>query len=268
MIIDFHTHIFPSAMAQRALASVSGISGGFMPIGDGTSDGLRKGMATAGIDVSVIAPIATKPSQMHAVNGFAAEFLTADDIVAFGSVHPDAPDALDELKRIADLGFRGIKLHPEYQSFYFDNAAYHPLYREIGRLGLITLIHAGRDIAYPLPPHVAPGAIMRALPHFNGAPVVAAHMGGFLMNTDAMAAYTNLSSELNLFIDTSFSYGRYPVPDARVLIDLLGAQHVLFGSDSPWSAPYDELRFVHSLGLDAAALTLITGENARRLLKI
>lgn len=47
--------------------------------------------------------IATKPTQQTVVNNWAASI---DDptIYGFGSVHPDAPDALDELQRIKELG--------------------------------------------------------------------------------------------------------------------------------------------------------------------
>ena len=45
-----------------------------------------------------------------------------------------------------------------------------------------------------------------------------------------------------------------------------GADHVLFGSDNPWSATGRELAFVRSLGLSEEETELILGKNAERLL--
>ena len=99
MRIDFHTHAFPDKLAARAVGSLSDASGGLPPCTDGPVEGLRASMRAGGVDISVVANIATNPRQMHAVNDFAA-LINGEDIVSFGSVHPDAPDALEELSRM------------------------------------------------------------------------------------------------------------------------------------------------------------------------
>ena len=73
---------------------------------------------------------------------------------------------------------------------------------------------------------------------------------------------------LDLFLDTSFSYGRMPPYLARDIIKAHGAQRILLGSDMPWSATVNEIRFLDSLDLSDNERELILGKNAQRLLKI
>ena len=69
-----------------------------------------------------------------------------------------------------------------------------------------------------------------------------------------------------IYIDTAFSSGSVPPPWAKESIAAFGADHVLFGSDNPWSATGRELAFVRSLGLSEEETELILGKNAERLL--
>ena len=72
MIIDFHTHIFPDKIAQRSIQSLSEVSG-VKAATDGTLSGLLASMDKSGVDLSVIMPVVTKPSQFESVNTFAAK---------------------------------------------------------------------------------------------------------------------------------------------------------------------------------------------------
>ena len=156
MLIDFHTHAFPEKIAGRAMASLSHGSGGMVSQTDGTAERLKTEMERDGVDISVVLSIATNPKQQHSVNDFAIAMNRDPRLVAFGSVHPDAPDALEELERIAAAGLKGVKFHPEYQHFYADEERMKPIYRKISELGLITTFHAGHDIGFAPPYHCMP----------------------------------------------------------------------------------------------------------------
>ena len=52
-----------------------------------------------------------------------------------------------EVLSMKEAGIKGIKFHPEYQHFYADEERMKPIYRKISQLGLLTLFHAGQDIA-------------------------------------------------------------------------------------------------------------------------
>ena len=101
MLIDFHTHAFPERIAAKAVAKLAHQAGGLFPQTDGTLASLKEEMGRDGVDISVVHSIATSPKQQTNVNNYAIEMDRDPAIVAFGSVHPDAPDVLDELERIS-----------------------------------------------------------------------------------------------------------------------------------------------------------------------
>lgn len=261
MLIDFHTHAFPEKIAARAISSLSHASGGLCPQTDGTVASLKAAMAQEGVDISVVQSIATNPTQQPKVNDFAISINQDAAIVAFGSVHPDAPDALEELERIHAAGLKGVKFHPEYQHFYADDEKMKPIYRKISSLGLITLFHTGHDYGFPPPYHAMPEHMLRALKWFD-SPVVAAHWGGIGCGTEVLE---KLCGE-PIWFDLSFGYSAMPRSTAQAIIDRHGADRLLFGSDMPWHRPSWELRLLDSLDISPEDREKICFRNAQRLL--
>ena len=95
MLIDFHVHLFPDALAGRTLEHLASIAK--MPYyTQGTVDDTLRRMDEAGVDISVVQHIATRPTQQKKINDFAAS-IQSDRIVCFGTVHPSAPDMVEEL---------------------------------------------------------------------------------------------------------------------------------------------------------------------------
>src|SRR6266542_6502368 len=67
-----------------------------------------------------------------------------DTFVGFGSVDPlKGPRAVEELDRIAELGLKGVKLHPSLQAFAPNEERHWPLYERCQQLDLICLFHTG-----------------------------------------------------------------------------------------------------------------------------
>ena len=264
MIIDFHVHAFPDALAAKALPLLSKCSGGVKPNYDATISGLESYLAKNNVDYAVVLNIATNPHQEKKVNDFAISLLEKKNIIPFGSVHPDSPNALSELERLAKAGIRGIKLHPDYQHFFVDDEKMFPIYKKIAELGFITVFHAGVDIGYPKPVHCTPERLLRVLDLFDDAPVVAAHFGGWLLWDSVLEDLCGTK----VYLDTAFSSGKMPPDYAKELIKAHGADKVLLGSDMPWSDTLDEVRFVQSLDLSAEDEEKILTNNAKRLLNI
>ena len=260
MLIDFHTHCFPDKIAEKAISKLTHASGGLMPGTDGTVDGLRSSMTRHGVDISVVLNIATNAHQQKSVNDFAAA-INHDNIVAFGSVFPDAPDALDELERIKSLGLKGVKLHPDYQGFSVDDPKYRPLYRKISSLGLITLFHAGQDIGFPPPYGATPDKMITALAWFD-SPVIAAHWGGAGCGEGVLRHLCGR----DIWFDTSFGYGQMPKYYFQKILETHGTDKLLFGTDTPWHTPDLELRLLNSLEIDETDREKILHGNAQRLL--
>ena len=124
MLIDFHSHIFPDALAPRAIASLKqGMiekQGYTLPAYlDGTLSCLCETMAREQVDISVIAPIATTPRQSDSINRFALS-CRSEKIIPLGTVHPLQENWESALESIKESGFPGIKLHPEFQKCFFE----------------------------------------------------------------------------------------------------------------------------------------------------
>lgn len=263
MIIDFHTHVFPDALAPRAVANVAKI-GGIPPHTDGTRDGLRASMARNGIDASVALQIATKPSQNHTVNEWAIQE-NSPDLVFFGSVHPAGPDWRDAVDRLADAGIRGVKFHCDYQGFFVDDDAARPVYERLIEKGLVLVFHGGIDIGFPDNVHMTIDRTLHAYEttlRFGTA--VLAHMGGW-------GLWDRVESDLagtSFYFDTSYTEGFLPDGQFRRIVEKHGADRILFASDSPWEDQSASLAHVRRLGFAPDVEEAILGGNASRLLHL
>ena len=142
-IIDMHTHVWPDAVAEKAVPALEA-KGTLTAIYDGTVKGLVAAMGTSGVDVSVTQPVATKASQVVGINDWAAR-TASDRIVPFGAIHPEFEDPAAEIARIAALGMKGFKLHPEHQAFAPDEPRMEAIYQAAVEHGLIVFFHAGAD---------------------------------------------------------------------------------------------------------------------------
>lgn len=263
IIIDFHVHCFPDELAKRAipkLEKTAGMTASF----DGTLSSLKSSMKRAGISFSVIQSIATKPSQTRIINDWSAAIQNSGQIIAFGSIHPDYDNWKDELRRIKDLGLKGIKYHPDYQNFYVDEKGMFPIYEEIFKLNLILLFHAGVDIGLAGPSHCTPKRLLNVLKSCPGGKIVAAHMGGFRYWDDVLEC---LIGE-DVFFDTSYGIGWMSDARAENIISNHGYQKILFATDTPWSYQKEEVAKFKKLGLKKNVEKAILGENASRLLSI
>ena len=151
MIIDFHTHTFPDPIADAAIDRLSR-QANITAYTCGTAAGLLLAERAAGVDRSIILPVATKPEQVHHINDYAAAhnkhaFVT--NMFSFGCIHPDYEDWKQELDRLAAANMRGVKIHPAYQQTDLDDPKYLRILERAGTLGLIVVTHAGYDIGFP-----------------------------------------------------------------------------------------------------------------------
>lgn len=264
MVIDFHTHCFPDKIAEKAIDMLKCRSGITRPFHNGTVNGLLELAKNCGVDISVVLNIATNPHQQHKVNDFAISLKEISGLIPFGSVHPDSTDALEEIERLHINGIKGIKLHPDYQNFFVNEKRMLPIYEKIASLGMITLFHCGSDIGYPVPVHCTAEALSEVLPVFGGAPVVAAHFGGIW----ALPETKKYLAGKNVYLDTAYCYGMITPRYAKEIIDIHGVDKILFASDAPWNAPWQDMEMIGCLGLTSDEEKAVLGENARKLLAI
>ena len=261
MYLDFHVHIFADAIAARAIDAV-GSAAGIQPETDGTQADTRRKLAAWGVDRAVILPIATKPTQQHTINHWAAG-LQDDLFVCFGTLHPDAPDVLETVAEIKALGLHGVKLHPDYQGFSPEDPRMLPVYRTCAAAGLPVLFHAGYDPISPTKTRGTPEVFARLADAVPELTLILAHMGG-VFQWDAAEAC--LLGRRNVYLDTSYISRDLPVPQLARMIRAHGADRILFASDCPWDSPLLVREKLSQCGLSEAALAQIYAGNANRLL--
>ena len=267
-IIDFHTHAFADAVAQKAMAYLVDESG-YTPSHDGTLRGLCEACRRAGVAKAVVLSIATKPKQVPVINNWAigrgdgSVGANSESLVFFGTLHGGYEEYEAEIERLRAAGVRGVKMHPNYQEFFPDDEGLRPMFRALARAGLIALIHGGHDIAFA----DAPGSPDRLARLNDAVPelvMVAAHFGGWRM-WDDVDRY--LIGRPNVYLDTSFTLG--DLPDER-FVDMArrhGLDRIVFGTDSPWRDQGDDVTYLGRLPFTDAERETILWKNAERLLR-
>jgi len=263
MIIDFHAHIFPDKIASSAIEYLSE-KASIKANSDGTLNGLKSSMKSAGIDYSVILPIATKPQQAISINNFSAQITGRDGIISLGSIHPFMENWKGELDRIKELGLIGIKLHPEYQNFFVDDEAIIPMLDYVAQLGLIIVFHGGVDLGFDGEIHCTPKRVRKLLKSINGAKLVIAHTGGYRC-WDDVEEY--LVGE-NVYFDTSYTLNAIEEKQFLRIVKNHGIDKILFATDLPWGNQSDDIKRMMSLPLKPDELDYIMYKNALKLLKL
>lgn len=262
MIIDTHIHFFMDAIAQKAAAKLKATAQ--IPCyTDFTEADTRRKLKEWGIDFGLLLPIATKPGQQRKINDWAA-LLQGGSILCFGTVHPAAQDALTELEYIKALGLRGVKMHPDYQNFFFDDESAFPLYEKMAELGLPLALHAGFDPVSPEVAHATPAMIRDVKRVVPGLRIMAAHMGGHAMYDDVEKYIVGE----NVYIDISMTPGSCPQEQFERIIKNHGAEKVLFASDCPWTEPRQELVMLEKVELTGVEMERILYRNAAELLNV
>lgn len=259
--IDFHVHFFPDMIAERAIQKLSAAAGIPAYTNGGLVDTL-KNLTLNGIDKAVLLPIATNERQMRGVNDFALS-VNGGKIISFGSVFPLCDGAVDELKRIKSLGFKGIKLHPEYQNFEVSDERAFPIYDFCEKNDMIITFHAGRDYAFKDRCYSSPASIAKVAKTFPDLKMVAAHMGGFAMWNDVLKYLAGLH---NVWFDTAFTALDITKEQFMAIYNRHNPEQILFATDLPWSEGTTESRFINSLGLSELQKAQIYHLNAAALL--
>lgn len=259
-MIDFHTHCFPDSIAKHAMDKLSN-NGEMEYFTDGTAEDLRFQMQRAGIKHSVVLNIATKPGQEKSVNDFAME-INSEELIAFGSINPKSENAIDEVEKLKKRGLKGVKFHPEYQSFDMEDKSFYPIFEACYEMNLIMSFHSGKDIAFADTNYAHPAAMLKLCKHLPEAKIVLAHLGGWQQWVEV----SEILVESTCFMDTSFTAGFI---DPNLMADIIinhGIGKIVFGSDAPWASFKQSIDFIDGLSLSSADKDQIFYENAAQLL--
>lgn len=272
MIIDAHTHVYPEKIVEKAMAKLEANSG-TKARSDGRKSGLLNNMKAAGIDASVLLPVATSPKQVDAINEEAGEtnaIAGETGLFSFGGIHPDTENYKEVLKRIKALGLRGLKIHPDYQETFFNDIRYKRMIEEASSLGLYVMVHAGVDIGLPDPVHCRPDHVLEVIKETGTDKLILAHMGGWRLWEEVTE---KLAGE-KIFFDTAFSLDNIPVAGMLSkeqfvrMVRKHGAEKILFGTDSPWSDGASDVEWIRQTSLTENEKNMIFSENIKKILAV
>ena len=276
MIIDFHTHVYPDALAARIMSALSRFDG-VTAHTDGTLNRLLESMKDAGIDKSVILPVSTRKGQFESITRFAETINQRyDNLISFGGIHPDDDDIPGKLRLLKDKGFKGIKIHPDYTETFINDERYIRIISEAHRQGLLVITHGGKDPAYSTihcPPKKGRDMLdkVNELTPFNKPFFIFAHLGGNRLQDDVEAYLVGQ----NCYLDISCSFcdlGEFSTTSDEQILRIIrnhGVEKILFATDSPWNVQKAYVERVKALpGLSDTEKDMIFGCNAKRLLDI
>ena len=255
--IDFHTHIYPDAIAQRATQSTCSFYDLHTEL-VGSVEGLLAQCREAGVTHALLLPVAVKADQVRHINAYTAQIVAEyTPFEGFGAYHAAVEDPAAELEALEALKLRGVKLHPDIQQFAIDDPRLFPMYEALGDR-LPVMLHCG-DPRYD---YSHPQRLKRLLHLFPKLRVIGAHMGGWELFDEA---FELLHSE-NCYLDISSSRMFMTPEKMRRLIQGYGADRLLFGTDFPLWSLRDEVEAFKALGLSAEEEAKITWRNAMALL--
>ncbi len=194
----------------------------------------------------------------------------ADVLIPFGSVDPHRDDAVDEVRRLAGLGVRGFKFHPNIQAFFPNDEAFYPIYGAIQEAGVPALFHTGHSgIGTGLPggggirlKYSNPMCVDDVAVDFPDMTIVLAHPS-FPWQDEAISVALH---KQQVYIDLSGWSPKYFPPQLVRYANTQLRDRVLFGSDFPLITPDRWLKDFEQAEFKDEVRPLILKENAARLL--
>ena len=142
-IFDFHAHIYPTKISQRAVKSVSDFYNIEMD-GDGTVDNLLSQGKDYDMVGYLVNSVAVDGAHVEIINNYiASECSKHSEFYGFGSMHAAYANKIDELERMVSLGLRGVKIHPDTQQYNMDDRRMDEVYDYLSQKELPILIHCG-----------------------------------------------------------------------------------------------------------------------------
>ncbi len=152
-------------------------------------------------------------------------------------------------------GFKGLKLHPNDESFHPNDAIVFPLLEVAEKEKKPVIIHSHQHGTQPC-------LIGELADRFPNVSILIAHMGTDLYQD---AAFVAKKCE-NVYLETSQCPFLHRV--ARNLVEVLGEHKIVWGSDIPYHFHEVEKRKIELAGLSESELESITRGNIERLLRL
>jgi|CXWL01.1.fsa_nt_gi predicted TIM-barrel fold metal-dependent hydrolase len=296
MIIDAHTHVFPPRVRERR-NDLLATEPGFAEIYTNpdakmaTAEEILASMDAAGIERSIVCNFAWRSEVLvEATNDYLLEWgqRSGGRLIPFVSMYfpenvgahgrsdmEEAPAAAkggvrERLRDLAASGARGIgELRPDTSGYSLaDSDEADLLAWAAAAFDLPLLVHASEPVGhhYPGKQGGSIDSIAAFARNAAGAVVIAAHWGGGLPFYALMPEVRKALEQV--YFDTSASHLLYDESIYRRVIDLVGVEKILWGSDFPLTSQAKALERTRAAGLTETELAAVLGGNVADLLTL
>ena len=278
-VVDAHVHVLPDRVRAN-LDQIGAADGWFGACHSGqravvsSAEELVAAMDEAGVDRAVCF---TWPFSDPALCTEGNDYLAAavarfpDRLVGFAIVQPGDPGAAGEVRRCARLGLRGLgELNADAQGWALeDDALLSPLVAACNEVRFPWTLHCSEPVGhtYPGKGTATPDRVAALAERHPELRIIGAHLGGGLPFYAHMPEIRALC-RANLWFDTAAAPFLYDTAAYRTVIDLVGADRLLFGSDHPLLRAPRYLDALRTLHLDDGEREAVLGGNAAALLDI
>jgi predicted TIM-barrel fold metal-dependent hydrolase len=189
-------------------------------------------------EISKAVTFAPFPQDVENPNEWLKKQIAGDSrFVGFGTVDFNAGNFKDQVERIADYGFRGIKLHPAHQRFAIMCPEAQEVYAAAEERGLVLSFHTGihwhriRDYDVKLFDEVAY--------NFKNLRFSMEHVGGYAYFYEAIGVLCNnwhlFAGFTSVFDWEMNKYWYLNEKQLHDTVHLIGASRCIFGLDFPYN---------------------------------
>ena len=266
-VFDIHTHTYPEAIAEKACVNL-GKFYDFVCQGQGTYSHLESQAKENNVGGYLLFSVATNPHQVEKVNTSIASLAELSRShgflsVGFAGMHQDFPDFEDEIIRYEGMVLKGVKIHPDIQAVDINDKRLLPLYEILQAKDMPLYLHMGDN--RPQYQFSTAEKLIDVLNNFPKLNVVAAHLGGHRVWDHAVPL---LAGRDRVMYDTSSAIWAMTAECAGEIINKLGAENVMFGTDYPVKNTKEELDRFFAIDITDKQREDILWNNAIRFLKI
>ena len=253
-IIDAHAHIFPEKIAAKATHAISDFYAHIDMAHNGSAEELLKSGEKAGVSRYLVFSTATTAAQVESINDFIlSQAELHKEFIPVGTMHADFKNYEEEIERIYNRGIRGIKLHPDFQKFNFDDERMLPIYEFLEKKGMFVVTHSG-DYRYGFS---HPLRVANIAKKFKKLDIIAAHCGGWSQWDTAIECLILP----NIYVDSSSTMGFFDKNIVKKSLECYGRDRMFFGTDFPMWDHVGELKRLEELGLDDDTMEAVLYRN-------
>jgi predicted TIM-barrel fold metal-dependent hydrolase len=279
MIIDVHTHIFPSVIRRNRedfFPSEPAFKLLYQSPRSKQVSGpeLIKAMDQNRVDRAVIFGFPWTDIQLAKKhNDYIMEMVQKypDRFTGMGCFDPASPGAAIEAERCLNEGLSGIGELAFYQAGIDESAlkVLEPVMKLCEQRSLPVLIHTNEPVGhdYHGKTPITLSQIYGLIKRFAANKIILAHWGGGLFFYALMKKEVKDSLK-NVYFDTAASPYLYDPDIYQLAAELVGIDKILLGSDYPLLAPEKYFIEMKQAGLAQSQIDKICGLNAKRLFNL